>query len=201
MNHLASLVAAGALVATCLAPSPAGAQARPDSTVSARTDSSALNVEVVIQRVLEQNPTIAAARSAWAESRAGARQAGALDDPMLDFMVAPRSLGSSSVPSTYRIEVTQAFPIFGHRGLRRRAAEADARTMGWDLRTAQLDPVREARSAYAQYWQIGRAIALNRELNQLLPEVRRVTLAKYAAGQVGQHEPLQMDTELAMLDH
>src|SRR5213075_1693577 len=92
MKTLASLMAAGALVATCLAPSSAAAQTRPDST-TARTDSSALDADAVIRRVLEQNPTIAAARSAWTESGARARQSGALEDPMLDFMVAPRSLG------------------------------------------------------------------------------------------------------------
>src|SRR5207302_7115843 len=73
--------------------------------------------------------------------------------------------------------------------------------MAWDLRSAQLDLVREARMAFLDYWRIGRAIALNDELLALLPEIRRVTLAKYAAGLVGQQDPLQVDAELAMLDH
>ena len=202
MQLLACVAATGALMATCVALSPAAAQNRPDSTRVDHADASALDVDVVIRRVLERNPTITAARAAWSEARAQARQAGSLDDPMVDLMAAPRSLGSSSgVPAAYRIGVTQGFPIFGQRGLRRDAAEAEARSVGWDLRTAQLDLVQRARTMFAEYWQIGRAIALNRELSKLLPELRRVTLAKYAAGQVGQQEPLQIDAELAMIDH
>src|SRR5205823_7442120 len=116
-------------------------------------------------------------RSAWSEARFHAQQAGALDDPMVDLMGAPRSFGSANVATAYRVGVTQAFPVFGQRGLRRRTAEAEARGMAWDLRSAQLDLVREARMAFLDYWRIGRAIALNDELLALLPEIRRVTLA------------------------
>lgn len=201
MKSLACLTATGALMATCFAWSPAAAQSQADSIRVNAADTTALDVEDVIRLVLERNPSIYSARAAWSEARARSEQAGALDDPMLDLTGAPGSFGSSTVPSAYRVEITQSFPIFGQRGLRRSAAEAEAKGVGWDLRAAQLELVREARSAYAEYWQIGRASALNRELKDLLPELRRVTLAKYAAGQVGQQEPLQVDAELAMLDH
>lgn len=201
MNLLASLTTAGAVIATCLALSPAAAEIRPDSSRAVGLDGEMLDADEVVRGVLVRNTTLAAARAAWSEARARARQAGALDDPMLDLMTAPGSFGSQSVSAAYRIGVTQALPIFGQRGLRRRVAEAEARGMGWDLRTAQLDLVQEARTTFAQYWQTGRAIELNRELSVLLPELRRVALAKYAAGQVGQQEPLQIDATLAMLDH
>jgi len=201
MKSFGSLAATGALLATCFAWSPAGAQSHSDSMSVGTHEAGVLDVEVVIRRVLERNPTITAARSAWFEARAQADQAGSRGDPMVDLMGAPSSFGRSNVSPGYRIGVTQAFPIFGQRGLRRSAAEADARSVGWDLRATQLDLVHEVRTRFADYWQIGRAIALNRELSELLPELRRVTLAKYAAGQVGQQEPLQVDAELAMLDH
>ncbi len=122
---------------------------------AASAESTTLDLEDVLRRVLARNPTLAAARAAWAESRARARQAGALDDPMLEVMAAPRSFGSSSVESAYRVGVTQAFPLFGQRGLRRRVADAETRSAAWDLRTAQLDLVRDARMAYLDYWRIG----------------------------------------------
>lgn len=169
--------------------------------VAARSDSAALGLDDVIRRTLERNPTIAAARSAWSEFRARAKQAGALEDPMLDVMVAPRSIGSASVDPAYRLGLTQTLPLSGQRGLRRRVADAEARSVSWDLRSVQLDLVHDARVAYVDYWRIARAIALNHELLELLPEFRRVTLAKYSAGLVGQQDPLQVDAELAILDH
>jgi outer membrane protein TolC len=120
---------------------------------------------------------------------------------MADVMAAPRSFGSTNVATAYRVEVTVPFPIFGQRGLRRDAAEAEARGMAWDLRGAQLDLVRDARTALVAYWRVSRAIAFNREIATLLPELRRVSLARYTAGLTGQQEPLQIDAEIAMLDH
>jgi outer membrane protein TolC len=160
-----------------------------------------LELDDVVHRVLERNPTIGAARAAWAEANARARQTGALEDPMLDAMIAPQSFGRSNVDAAYRLGITQAFPAFGQRGLRRHIAESETQAAAWDLRTMQLDLVREARLNFLDYWRVGRAMALNRELLRILPELRRVTLAKYSAGLVGQQDPLQVDTELAMLDH
>ena len=183
-------------------PAAAAPTTEPQRVAAARdSDRTALDFEYVLGRVLERNPSIAAARAAWDEARAHARQAGALEDPMLDVMAAPRSFGASNVGSAYRVGITQAFPLFGQRGLRGRMAEAEARTAGWDLRTAQLDLVHQAQMAYADYWEVARAISLNQELLALFPQLRRVSLARYSAGLVGQQEPLQVDVESAMLDH
>lgn len=198
-----------ALAAACLASwfNVAGADAPGppsdslETTGSSAAGRAALALDPLIRSVLARNPTLASARAGWAEARARARQAGSLEAPMLDIMGAPRSFGSTAVDPAYRIGVTQAFPLFGQRGLSRRVAGAEADAMAWDLRTAQLDLVHAARLAYIDYWRIGRAIALNRELRQLLPEFRRISLARYSAGQVGQQEPLQVDAEIAMLDH
>lgn len=207
MSSLARSIALAVLMVPG-APAPAvtahGAPSSADlhpAMAATDADSTTLDLEDVLHRVLARNPTLAAARATWAEARSRDRQSGALDDPMLDVMAAPRSFGSSTVETAYRIGVTQAFPLFGQRGLRRRVAEAETRIAAWDLRTVQLDLVREARVAFLDYWQIGRAIALNRELLDLLPEFRRITLAKYSAGLVGQQDPLRVDAEAAMLDH
>ena len=209
MKRLARWIALLSILMAGTAFRPPGAEGGSESTedhpIQATSSSSnmrRLELEDVLERVLEKNPTLGAARAAWDEARAQARQAGALEDPMLEVMGAPRSFGSNSnVDPGYRIGLTQPLPIFGQRGLRRRLAENDARAAGWDLRTMQLDLVREARTSFLDYWRIGRAIALNRELLGILPELRRVSLAKYSAGLVGQQDPLQIDAEVAMLDH
>jgi len=208
MQKLVPLVVLGSLILFCalvpLGPAPA-AQApviEPRHIATApSSDSTPLDFEYVLRRVLQRNPSIAAARAAWAEAQAHARQAGALEGPMLEVMAAPGSFGSSSVGSAYRVGITQAFPLFGQRRLRGKIGEAEAATAGWDLRSAQLDLVHRAQMAYADYWEVARAISLNQELLALFPQLRRVSLARYSAGQVGQQEPLQVDVELAMLDH
>ncbi len=189
--------------ARCLASGDAPDAAEQSHTQRVHTlaDSASLDVEGVVCRVLERNPTIAAARAAWSEVKARADQTGSLQDPMLDVMAAPGSFGSSDVGAAYRIGITQPIPLFGQRGLRRRVGEADSRAAAWDLRTVQLDLIHETRMRYVDYWRILRAVALNRDLLGIMPELRRVSLAKYAAGLVGQQDPLQIEVELAMLEH
>ena len=198
---LVTLMTAGVSVVAVAAAVPDSVAVARESQVAADPDTVVLSLEHLLHRVLERNRSLAAAKAVWFEARARARQAGALEEPMLGVMGAPRSFGSSSVEAAYRVSVTQAFPLFGQRGLRRRIAEAQARMAAWDLRAAQLDLMHDARLAFLDYWRIGRAIALNRELLDILPELRRVSLAKYSAGLAGQQDPLQADVELAMLDH
>jgi len=140
-------------------------------------------------------------RDAWREAGARAEQAGALEDPILDGMLAPRSLGSSSVDAGYRVGITQQFPIFGQRGLRRRVARAEGEVAAYDFETARLDLLRDVRDAYFDYYRVCRGQEINRSLVELMSESRSVALAKYSSGTVEQTDPLQAERELAMLEH
>ena len=180
---------------------PACVRAAADAGPDALPSDSTLSLAWVERTVLAQNPSLSAMREAWREAGARAEQAGALEDPMLDAMLAPQSLGSSSVSPAYRIGITQQFPLFGQRGLRRRAARAEGDVAAYEFETARLDLLRDVREAYFDYYRVCRSQETNRELVGLMNESRRVALAKYAAGTVGQADPLQAVTELAMLVH
>jgi outer membrane protein TolC len=160
-----------------------------------------LSLAALERAVLERNPGVAQARAAWAEARARADLAGAFEAPMLDVMVAPRSFRSSVVEPAWRVELTQAVPLFGQRGLRRASARYEARGAEEELRLMRLDLVHMTRTAYYEYYRIARSQEANRELAVLLGQMRRVALARYAAGTVEQQDPLRADVELAMLDH
>jgi len=192
----------GAPASTASVPAPA----MPDSAAMrgleiAPNDTLGLQLDDVLRRTAKRNPSIAAARAAWQEAQARASQAGALENPTVDLMAAPRSFGSSDVDPAYRVALTQPFPIFGQRGLRGNAATSEGRALEYDLHAVQLDLLRDARMAYFDYWRIARAIDLTQEILPLMEEFRRATLAKYGAGIVGQQDPLQADAEIAMLDH
>jgi outer membrane protein TolC len=162
---------------------------------------STLSLAWAERTAVARNPSLAAMRSAWREAAARGGQAGALEDPVLDVMLAPRSLGTGAVEPAYRIGITQQFPLFGQRGLRRRAARDEAGVAASDFETARLDLLRDVRQAYFDFYRVCRAQETNRELVGLMGESHRVALAKYASGSVGQTDPLQAETELAMLEH
>ena len=171
--------------------------ASPDSLPS----DSSLSVAWVERTALARNPSLFAMREALREARARADVAGALEDPRLDVMLAPQSLSSRSVDPAYRIGITQQFPLFGQRGLRRSAAQAESDVAAYEFETARLDLLRDVRASYFDYFRVCRSQETNHELVGLMSESRRIALAKYSAGTVGQTDPLQAETELAMLEH
>lgn len=160
-----------------------------------------LDLRLLERSVLERNPTLGAMRAAWRGAQAGADQAGALEDPMLEFMTAPQSWSSSAVDPAYMASVSQRLPIFGQRGLQGRAARAGARAMAEDYWSARLDMLREARRAYYEYFLVGRGRVVNAEVRELLAQLRRSAVGKYSAGTAGLEDALQADVEIAMLDH
>ena len=179
----------------------AGVRAAEVASSDSLPPDSTLSLSWVERTALARNPSLAAMRDAWREAAARGEQAGALEAPTLDGMLAPRSLGTSAVEPAYRIGITQNFPIFGQRGLRRRAAQDEAEVAASDFETARLDLLRDVRQAYFDFYRVCRGQETNRELTGLMGESRRVALAKYSSGTVGQTDPLQAETELAMLEH
>jgi outer membrane protein TolC len=160
-----------------------------------------LDLPSLERAVLRRNPTLAAMRSAAAAMEARADLAGAWDSPRVEGMVAPQSLGSSTVDPGWSVELTQMVPLFGQRSLAGKANRAMARTMREDYRAMRLEMLRMARELYFQLFLAARSIEVNRELAALLEQFRRVALQKYAAGTVGQQDALQADVEAAMLEH
>src|SRR5262245_16452422 len=62
---------------------------------------------VLVQQVLERNPSVRAARYAWRAALARYPQVTSLDDPMLAGSLAPRSFGTRRVDDAYTVELSQ----------------------------------------------------------------------------------------------
>ncbi|HYQ89267.1 MAG TPA: TolC family protein [Candidatus Binatia bacterium] len=191
----------GTLLALCLAaavPIRAAAQTAVLDSLQSRPT---LDLDLLERAILERNSSLGAMRAAWRGGEAAADQAGGLDDPVLEIMTAPRSWSGSGVDPAYMAALSQRLPLFGQRGLEKRAARAGARALGEDYRGARLDVLREARRAYYESYLAARGHAVNAEIKNLLGEVRRTAVGRYAAGTVGIEDALQADVEIAMLDH
>jgi outer membrane protein TolC len=178
------------LFAFLLAAWPACALAQGDST---------LTLGQVEREVLAHSPALLAATNTAIAARARAEGASAWDDPEISFSLAPQTLGD---PSTgYRVGVRQRIGAFGEPGAR--ALEAGARfdAEAANAEMTKLDLLREARVAFAEYRRTTRARIAHRAMVDLANELRRVALARYAAGAVEQQDPLSAGVEAARLAH
>lgn len=185
------------MLAASLLAGPVSAQvAAPDSLA----DAAELDRAGLVAAVLERNPSLVAARQALRAAALRPIQVSALDDLMVSYGVAPRSIGAD-VDFGQELEVGQRLPYPGKRRLRAKAAAADADAAGADADSLALELASRAVMLFDDYYLIERAREINAEHVALVDDLKQVATARYAAGLASQQDPLQAESELAHLIH
>src|SRR5688572_12600656 len=92
----------------------------------------------LIDRVLERNPSLHAARYAWRAALARYPQVTALDDPRFGYSLRPRSIDSDDVDTANDFAVSQAIPFPGKISLRGERAIAEAESAQSDVEVERV---------------------------------------------------------------
>lgn len=87
-----------------------------------------------------------------------------------------------NVFSAHTVMLTQAFPLWGKRSLRRQVAVADIDASRGRERAAQDELDEKIKVAYAQYYLTARDIMVNREIAGLAHRMRAAASARYGQG-------------------
>jgi outer membrane protein TolC len=161
----------------------------------------ALERRALVAAVLARNPSIDAARWAWRAALARYPQETALEDPMLEYGVAPLSLGSSRVSTGQRGVLSQAIPFPGKLALRGEIALAEADAAASDFAAVRLRLATLASLLFDEYYLVERKLGVNEAHRTLLAELREVAVARYEAGTASQQDPLEAELEEAELLH
>jgi len=154
---------------------------------------------VLIREALRRNPGRDAARSAWRAALARYPQETALEDPMLDSAIGPRSFGSGEVDTGFRIGLSQALPFPGKRGLRGEMALAEAEASSQEYAEERLRLAATASLLFDDYYLAARAIEQNVSHLALVEELSQVALARYESGSASQQDALLAEAESAEL--
>ena len=126
------------------------------------------------------SPTLRAAALDTSAVAAKASGADALDDPTISDSY--QYYKDPGVFSAYTVMITQSFPLWGKRDLRREAALADVDAARGRERAAQDELDEKIKVAYAQYYLISRDIAVNREIGKLARRMQAAASARYGQG-------------------
>lgn len=188
------LGAAAVLVAACLPPGEASAGN--DPIVGVRH----LERPALVRAVLERNPSVEAARHAVAAARARERQVVALDDPLLSYGVAPRSVAGDA-PLGYEARLSQRFPFPGTRSLRGAVARAEGEVAESDAERLRLELAFMASTAFDDYALADRSLVLTAQHRRLLETLEAAARAQLAAGQATYADVLQAEAEVAHVAH
>ncbi len=126
------------------------------------------------------SPALRAAALDTSAASAKAGGADALDDPTItDNYTYYKDPG---VFSAHTVMVTQAFPLWGKRSLRRQAALADVDVARGREQAARDATDEKIKVAYAQYYLINQDLGVNREIAALARRMRSATAARYGQG-------------------
>lgn len=154
-----------------------------------------LERRALIERVLERNPNVRAARFAWRAALARYPQVTALEDPMFGAGVAPRSIGSNRVNDAPKFDLSQKIPFPGKLRLRGEAALGEAEAASHDYAAVRLRLATMASLLYDDYYLAARSLEINAEHVALLGEFQRIAATRYEAGEASQQDPIQAEVE------
>ncbi|MBA3562592.1 MAG: TolC family protein [Gammaproteobacteria bacterium] len=164
-----------------------------------------VSTETLTRAVLARNAGLDAMQAALEAARARVVPAGALEDPTLTYGVAPQTVGGFRTPGgdyrgpNQRIEISQALPWPGKLDLRAEAARLEADAAGEDVEALRLDLAAAAKSAFAEWHYVHRALDINAATQALVDELRGSAEGRYAAGIASQQDVLQAEVELQRL--
>jgi outer membrane protein TolC len=167
-----------------------------DDPFAGRTE---LPLDVLIAAVQERNPSMQAAKAAWAVASERYPQAVALDDPMLQTMFAPASFASNNSQPSYYLGAAQRIPWHGKRALRGEMAKWESSAASWDAEEVKLRLAVASRMAFLDYYLVRREIELNQKNVEVMQDFRSTAKNKYEANQVSQQDLSAADLELAKL--
>jgi outer membrane protein TolC len=160
-----------------------------------------LDRQALVTAVLARNPSVDAARWAWRAALARYPQETALDDPTLEYSLAPASVGASGVDAGQRVTLSQALPFPGKLALRGEVALAEAEAAASEFAAVRLRLATITSLLFDDYYLGHRTLEILAAHRALLVELREVATVRYETGEASQQDPLQAEVEEAHVLH
>lgn len=173
----------------------------PDTPTPRDPDTNSLSLDSVLREVLQNNPSLKAARANWEAMKQRVPQARAWEDLRAGFdSVAGRFV--SIPPNSFtdqKLMVEQAVPLSGKNRLRGQASEAEAAAAFGEFHRRELDLIARARSAYYRLANAYEQLKINQNNTELLQRFVEISRTKYEAGTKPEADVLVAETDLAKL--
>jgi outer membrane protein TolC len=205
-RHVTTLIWIATFSAAVVAPRPGQAHAADNSmSADAATDrelATEARLPTILRVIGRRNPDLreAAERAGAAEARTGASKR--LPDPELkgELWGVPLAhpVGFDRA-NTVMVGLRQAFPAWGSRDARERAAREDAASAGDAAEARRQEIVAQARRAFAAYARADREYRIHLEHVGLTSRIVETARSLYQVGHGGQQELLRAQADLSRL--
>jgi len=162
-------------------------------------DSDRLSPDTLVSLVLQRNPDLQVSEFEFQASRERVGYVGALDDPVVKYSVAPRTLTDSDLDGRHTIALSQRLPWYGKRQLQQDRARYQANASQENIVLSQLALTEQARIAFSQWYFVHSALSINDHNQSLVDEFKQIAEIKFSAGKVSKQDVLQAELEILLL--
>ncbi len=154
----------------------------------------------LIERMLLENPAIAAARTRAVAAAERIDQARSLPDPTVTYRFFAQSPETRVGPQEHALELGQAVPWFGKRRLQAGSAGSEAEGQAWLAEAVARRAVVDLKRAYFEAAYIQESIRTVDEERELLRGFESIALKRYSTGQGIQQSVVKVQTEISRLE-
>ncbi len=163
------------------------------------------DLEALIAQAVTNNPEVKASAERWQMSVERARQAGALEDPMMMFRVQnalirdPLNFQRDTMTAKV-IGLSQKLPFYGKRDLIREEAGFEADAERWVVDERRIELRRMVKEAWYQIYLVDRSLETVAGTARLLDDLIRLAESMYGVGKAGQQEIFQAQVERSKME-
>jgi outer membrane protein, heavy metal efflux system len=178
----------------------------PNQSQEALHQSGHLQLESLVKEMLAANPELQAARKRWEAMQKRPRQESALPDPAIRLGWASAGApypgaGLGAEPTAnLGVEVSQAFPFPGKRGLRGGIAQEEARAESFAFQGTERNLIARLKSAFYELQFIYEAKDVLTRNKTLLQRLAKLAENRYSIGQATQQDVIKSQIELSLLE-
>jgi cobalt-zinc-cadmium efflux system outer membrane protein len=188
------------LVGTAVGPA---IRAEPEATgdLQARPDYDGFDDQLaeLIEAMLTDSPRIQAARATSLASFERAPQKRALPDPTISYRYFAATPETRVGPQLQAVEMSQAFPWSGKRGVDAQRADAVATGVAWRVRDLERSLIARLKQIYFDAAYLQEALHVNAEETALLQRFESIALTRYSTGQGNQQNVVKVQTDISRL--
>jgi outer membrane protein TolC len=163
-------------------------------------DRDAVNLEDYLAYAALHNPSLRAAFHNWKSALEKTGYAGVLPDPRFSYSYFIESVETRVGPQVQILKLQQAFPWFGTLGARKDISVEAAGAAYQKYEAKKLNLFYEVKSAYYEFYYLGRAIAINRENLELLKFWEAIARSKYRVALKQHPDVIKAQVELGKLE-
>jgi outer membrane protein TolC len=146
------------------------------------------------------NPGLEAAFNQWKAALERVTQVTSLPDPRFNYAYYIEEVETRVGPQRQKFGISQTFPWFGKLKLKGDAALEAAHAEKERYEKTKLDLFHRVKSAYYEYYYIGRAVAITKEHINLLVNLESVARTRFKTGHASHTAVIQAQVEFGKLD-